>query len=57
MGEFGEELVEFLLAVGELAAAGVVDAETGEDGVDYQEAVGVGGEGGGEGGEEVELVL
>ena len=35
MCEFGEELIEFLLAVGELGAAVVVDAEEGEDGVDY----------------------
>lgn len=39
MCELRKELVEFLLAVGELAAAAVVDAEAGHDAVDDEEAV------------------
>lgn len=52
-----QELVQFLLSVRQLAAAAVVDAETGHDAVDYQEAVFVAGEGGGERVQEFELVL
>ena len=52
-----EVLVQFLLPVRELAAAAIVDAEAGHDAVDYQEAVFVAGEGGGERVEEFELVL
>lgn len=48
MRQLGQELIELLLPVGQLAAAAVVDAEAGHDAVDYQEAVFVAGEGGGE---------
>ena len=57
MGQSGQELVQFLLTVGQLAAAAVVDAEAVHDAVDDEEAEGVGGEGEGEGVEELELVL
>jgi len=57
MRQLAQELIQLLLAIGQLAAAAVVDAETGHDAVDYQEAVVVCGEGGGERVEEFELVL
>ena len=50
-------LIQFLLSVRQLAATAVVDAETGHDAVDYQEAVFIAREGGGERVEEFELVL
>lgn len=52
-----QELVQFLLSVRQLAAAAVVDAETGHDAVDYEQTVLVAGEGGGERVQEFELVL
>ena len=57
MRQLAQELIELLLSIGQLAAAAVVHAETGHDAVDYEEAVIVGGEVGGEGVEEFELVL
>jgi len=57
VGQPGQELVQFLLTVGQLAAAAVVDAEAVHDAVDDEEAEGVAGEGEGEGVEELELVL
>lgn len=57
MRQPGQELVQFLLPVGQLAAAAVVDAEAVHDAVDDEEAEGVAGEGVGEGVEELELVL
>jgi hypothetical protein len=43
--ESGQELVQFLLALGQLAAAAVVDTEAVHDAVDDQETVFIGGEG------------
>ena len=57
MRQLAQELIQLLLPIGQLAAAAVVDAEAGHDAVDYQEAVVVGGEVGGERVEELELVL
>ena len=57
MRQLTQELIQLLLAIGQLAAAAVVDAEAGHDAVDYQEAVFVGLEAGGEGVEEFELML
>ena len=48
MGQPGQELVQFLLPVGQLAAAAVVDAEAVHDAVDDQQAEFVAGEGVGE---------
>ena len=45
--QLGQELVQFLLSVRQLATAAVVNAEAGHDAVDYQETVFVAGEGGG----------
>ena len=39
VGQLGKELVEFLLALIELAAADIVNAREGHDAVDDQEAV------------------
>lgn len=39
MGQFRKELVEFLLALVELATTGIVDAKQGHDAVDDEEAV------------------
>lgn len=52
-----QELIQFLLSVRQLATTAVVDAETGHDAVDDEEAVFVAGEGGGERVQEFELVL
>lgn len=57
MRQAGQELIEFLLAIGQFTAAAVVDAEAVHDAVDYQEAEFVAGEGVGERVEELELVL
>lgn len=48
MRQLRQELIQLLLSIRQLAAAAVVDAETGHDAVDYEEAVFVAGEGGGE---------
>ena len=50
-------MCKLLLALGEFTAPAIVDAEAGDDAIDDQETVGVGGEGLGEGLEEVELVF
>ena len=57
MCQLRQELIQLLLSIGQLATTAVVDAETGHDAVDYEEAVFVTGEGGGERVEELELVL
>ena len=57
MRQFTQELIELLLPIGQFAAPAEIDSETGHYAIDYQEAVVVGGEAGGEGVEEFELVL
>lgn len=57
MRQLAQKLIQLLLAIGQLAAAAVVDAEAVHDAVDDEEAEGVAGEGEGEGVEELELVL
>ena len=57
MRQLAQELIQLLLAIGQFAAAAVIDAEAGHDAVDDEEAVVVCGEVGGEGVEEFELVL
>lgn len=57
VSELRQELVEFLLAIGKLAAAAVVHAEAGHDAVDDEETVFVARELRGEGVEELQLML
>ena len=44
MSKLGQELVEFLLTIGKLAAAAVINSKTGHDAVDDEKAVFVAGE-------------
>lgn len=57
MRQFTQELIQLLLPISQLAAAAVVDAETGHYAVDDEEAVFVSLETGGKGVEELKLVL
>lgn len=57
MRQLTQKLIQLLLAICQLAAAAVVDAEASHDAVDYQEAIVVCGEVGGERVEKFELVL
>lgn len=57
MRQFAQELIQLLLPISQLAAAAIIDAEAGHYAVDYEEAVFVGLEAGGEGVEEFELML
>lgn len=57
MRQFAQKLIQFLLAIRQFPPSAVIDAETGHDAVDDEEAVFVGGEVGGERVEEFELVL
>lgn len=57
MRQLAQKLIQLLLAIRQLPPSAVIDAETGHDAVDDEEAVFVGGEVGGERVEEFELVL
>ena len=44
MSKLGQELIEFLLTIGKLTAAAVVDSKAGHDAVDDEKAVFIAGE-------------
>lgn len=57
MRQLAQELIQLLLTICQFATTAKIDAETGHDAIDDQESVFVGGEVGGKGVEEFELVL